>query len=161
MTLADYSLTAFTVLNGARLVAYLPQIVCLARDRAGATSVSMMTWGMFFSANVATVFYALTAIRDNLIASVFAANALACIAIFALIVRKRVVHSWGRNRRLDDGHVPPADASLRTMMTGYFERLSDRLEDRIAARHLGDRWTDSVERQIIQDWQNHRGGRLH
>ena len=36
MTLADYSVTAFTVLNGARIVAYLPQIVCVHRDRTGA-----------------------------------------------------------------------------------------------------------------------------
>src|SRR5262245_62000951 len=92
MTLAEYSLTAFTVLNGARLVAYVPQIVCVYRDRAGATSVSMMTWGMFFSANVATVFYALAAAGDSIVAAVFAINAVACITIFALIVKRRVAH---------------------------------------------------------------------
>jgi hypothetical protein len=88
MTLKDYSVTAFAVLNGARIVAYLPQIICVYRDRAGASSVSMMTWGIFFSANMATVFYALTVSGDHIVAGIFAANAAACIAIFALILRK-------------------------------------------------------------------------
>jgi hypothetical protein len=70
MTLQDYSVTAFTVLNGARIVAYLPQIVCVHRDRAGVFSVSMMTWGMFFSANMATVFYTLAVVGDRIMAGV-------------------------------------------------------------------------------------------
>ena len=37
MTLADYSFAVFTVFSGARMVAYLPQIVCVHRDRTGAS----------------------------------------------------------------------------------------------------------------------------
>ena len=60
MTLADYSMTAFALLNGARVLAYMPQIVCVYRDTNGAPSVSLVTWLMFTAANLATVSYALT-----------------------------------------------------------------------------------------------------
>jgi hypothetical protein len=159
MTLADYSVTAFTVLNGARIVAYLPQIVCVHRDRSGASSVSMMTWGMFFSANMATVFYALAVIGDRVMAGVFAANAVACVAIFALILRKRITHVW-RNSRTD-GQVPAVFSFSQSSITEWLSRLPHRAEDRIAARHAGDRWSDAVEREINRDWQDYRCGRLH
>jgi hypothetical protein len=159
MTLADYSFTAFTVLNGARIVAYLPQIVCVHRDRAGASSVSMMTWGMFFSANMATVFYALAVIGDRIMAGVFAANAVFCIAIFALTLRKRIAHAWRASRT--DGHMPPVFSFSPAGIREWLFRLPHRMEDRIAARHAGDRWSDAVEREINRDWQDYRCGRLH
>jgi hypothetical protein len=156
MTLADYSVTAFTILNGARIVAYLPQIVCVHRDRAGASSVSMMTWGMFFSANMATVFDALAVIGDRVMAGVFAANAVACVAIFALILRKRIAHAWRDSR---------TDSNIflfgRSSIPGWLSRLHHRLEDRIAAQHAGDRWSDTVEREINKDWLDYRCGRRH
>jgi hypothetical protein len=153
MTLADYSVTAFTVLNGARMFAYLPQIVCVHRDRSGASSVSMMTWAMFFSANVATVFYALAVVGDRVMAGVFAANALACIAIFALILRKRIAHAWRDDRT-------SAFSSSRSSITELLFYLRHRVEDRIAARHPGDRWSDAVEREINGDWLDYKCGRL-
>jgi hypothetical protein len=159
MTLADYSVTAFTVLNGARIVAYLPQIVCVHRDRSGASSVSMMTWGMFFSANMATVFYALAVVGDRVMAGVFAANAIACVAIFALILRKRVTHAWRDSRT--GGQVPAGFSFGQSSITEWLSRLPHRAEDRIAARHAGDRWSDAVEREINRDWQDYRCGRLH
>jgi hypothetical protein len=55
MTLADYSMMAFALLNGGRVVAYMPQIVCVYRDQNGAAAVSLMTWVMFSAANLATV----------------------------------------------------------------------------------------------------------
>jgi hypothetical protein len=158
MTIADYSVTAFTVLNGARIVAYLPQIVCVHRDRSGASSVSMMTWSMFFSANMATVFYAIEVIGDRIMAGVFAANAVACIAIFALILRKRIAHAWRDNRTV--GPVPAPSSFSQSSATDWLSRLPHRAEDRIAARHAGDRWSDAVEREINRDWLNDRCGRL-
>ncbi len=159
MTLADYSVTAFTVLNGARIFAYLPQIICVHRDQAGASSVSMMTWGMFFSANMATVFYALAVIGDHIMAGVFAANAVACVAIFALILRKRIAHAWSDSRT--DGNVLAIFSVSRSSIAEWLSRLPHRVEDRIAARHAGDRWSDAVEREINKDWQDYRCGRLH
>ena len=42
MTLADYSMAAFALLNGGRIVAYMPQIMCVYRDRNGAGAVSLL-----------------------------------------------------------------------------------------------------------------------
>ena len=97
MTLADYSMTAFALLNGGWIVAYLPQIMCVYRDRNGAAAVSILTWAMFMAANLATVSYALTVSSDLIVASVFALNAVCCMAITGLIACRRVaVAGWGR-----------------------------------------------------------------
>ena len=90
MTLADYSMMAFALLNGGRVVAYMPQIVCVYRDQNGAAAVSLMTWVMFSAANLATVSYALTVTSDLVVAGVFAANALGCLIITALIAMRRI-----------------------------------------------------------------------
>ena len=90
MTLADYSMTAFAVLNGGRIVAYMPQIMCVYRDRNGAEAVSLMTWAMFMAANLATVSYSLTVSSDVVVASVFALNAVCCFAITCLVAWRRV-----------------------------------------------------------------------
>ena len=59
MTLAEYSMTAFAVMNGGRVIAYVPQMVRVYRDPYGASAVSLMTWALFAAANVTTVWYAL------------------------------------------------------------------------------------------------------
>jgi hypothetical protein len=159
MTIEDYSLTAFTVLNGGRIVAYLPQIICVCRDRTGASSVSMMTWGMFCSANLATVFYALTITGDKIIAGVFALNAIACTVIFALILRKRLAYALNKDRRAAQGHPQPLLASCRSAINALAATLRQRLEDRLAERHAGDRWSDSVEREINEQWRDYHCGR--
>ena len=89
MTLAEYSMTAFALLNGGRIAAYLPQIMCIYRDRNGAASVSIMTWAMFTAANLATVSYSLSVSGDLIVASVFALNAACCFAITCLVARRR------------------------------------------------------------------------
>jgi len=90
MTLADYSMTAFALLNGGRIVAYMPQIMCVYRDRNGAEAVSLLTWAMFTAANLATVSYSLTVSSDLVIACVFALNAACCLAITCLVACRRV-----------------------------------------------------------------------
>ena len=90
MTLADYSLTAFALLNGARAVAYFPQMIRVYREPHGAAAVSPVTWALFAAANVATVCYALTVSNDLVVAIVFTLNAVGCAAIAALTVAKRM-----------------------------------------------------------------------
>jgi hypothetical protein len=130
MTLKDYSVTAFTVLNGARIVAYLPQMICVHRDRAGALSASMVTWGMFFTANLATVFYALTVSGDRIIAGLFTANAFASIAIFSLILRKRITHFCSDERKTDHSHAWSIFTAGRNRITALLMSLRQRMEDR-------------------------------
>jgi hypothetical protein len=91
MTLTDLSMVAFALLNGARIVAYVPQIICVGRDRHGAAAVSLMTWGLFTVANVATVSYALVVSGDRLVAGVFALNVFGCLTIFGLTAMKRIL----------------------------------------------------------------------
>src|SRR5437667_6194930 len=90
MTLADYSMTAFALLNGGRTVAYVPQMIRVYRDPHGAAAVSLLTWTLFAAANIATVCYALTASNDRIVATVFALNAIGCLAIVGLTAFKRV-----------------------------------------------------------------------
>jgi hypothetical protein len=89
MTLADYSLAAFTLLNGGRAVAYFPQLLRVYRDPHGATAVSLTTWVLFAAANVATIVYALAVADDCLVAAIFALNAVGCLAIVVLTAMKR------------------------------------------------------------------------
>src|SRR5258707_13346183 len=97
MTSVDFSMTAFALLNAARIVAYVPQIICVRRDRNGAAGVSLVTWGLFTLANLATVSYALTVSSDRFVAGVFALNTLGCFAIFALTAIKRILRSGRRH----------------------------------------------------------------
>src|SRR3954466_4392089 len=90
MTLADYSMAAFALLNGGRIVAYMPQIMCVYRDRNGAGAVSLLTWAMFTASNLATVSYSLTVSGDFVIASVFTLNAACCLAITSLVACRRL-----------------------------------------------------------------------
>lgn len=100
MMLADFSMTAFALLNGGRIIAYVPQIMCVYRNRNGAEAVSLLTWAMFTAANLATVSYSLTVSSDFVVASVFALNTLCCLAIMSLVVcRRAVVVKLGRPSR--------------------------------------------------------------
>ena len=89
MTISEYSMTAFAVLNGTRVVAYVPQIRCLYRDNSNAAAVSLVTWLLFSLANAATVAYAIIVVSDFLMASVFFLNLTGCLSIAAIIGKKR------------------------------------------------------------------------
>jgi hypothetical protein len=90
MTLAEYSMTAFAIANGGRVIAYVPQILRVCRDPNGGAAVSLTTWTFFTAANVATVIYALTALDDVVTASVFGLNAVGCLLIVALTAIRRM-----------------------------------------------------------------------
>ena len=90
MAIAEYSMVAFAVLNGARTAAYFPQMLRIYRDPDRAAAVSILTWSLFAAANVATVFYALAVLHDRLMAAIFALNALGCCAITGLVIAKRM-----------------------------------------------------------------------
>jgi hypothetical protein len=90
MTLADYSMTAFALLNGGRAVAYFPQMMRVYRDPHDAAAVSVLTWVSFAAANAATVCYALTVSDDRVMAVMFTLNAIGCLAIVGLTAFKRM-----------------------------------------------------------------------
>lgn len=90
MTGADVAMTAFAVSNVVRILAYLPQLVRIARDQGDARAVSCTTWSLFALSHLATVSYALTVIGDLTMAAVFALNGIACLAILGLTILKRM-----------------------------------------------------------------------
>ena len=89
MTSVDYSSIAFALFNGARVLAYLPQIVRVHRDSHGATGVSVTTWSLFTAANVATISYAVTVSGDLVVAGVFGLNTIGCLVIVGLTAARR------------------------------------------------------------------------
>ncbi|HWB45850.1 MAG TPA: PQ-loop domain-containing transporter [Hyphomicrobiaceae bacterium] len=92
MTGSEFILLFFTVCNGLRLLAYVPQIVRAARDRTGVEALSFSTWALFLIANVSAVAYALVNKDDWAMAIVFLGNGLGCTTILLVGVWKRLEH---------------------------------------------------------------------
>jgi hypothetical protein len=89
-------MAAFALLNSGRALAYVPQIVRVYRDQNGAAAVSLITWALFASSNLATAVYAHTVYSDAVMATVFAFNTLACLLVVVLTAMKRWSFVWGR-----------------------------------------------------------------
>ncbi len=85
----EFAAIAFAACNSARVLAYLPQIIRLARDHDGAKGLSWLTWAGFAVSNLSTVAYAVVVLSDWNMASIFGVNAAFCLAIVILVVCKR------------------------------------------------------------------------
>jgi hypothetical protein len=96
MTRIEMALLAFTSFNAVRVLAYFPQMAAIVRDTNGATAVSYWTWSLFAASHLSTVAYALVAVRNCQMATVFAINAACCIAIILLTFHKRRRHRSNR-----------------------------------------------------------------
>ncbi len=83
---------AFAATNGLRVLAYLPQIVRLARDDSGGAGVSCCTWILFLLSNIATTAYAAMVIEDWQMTAIFSANTICsgAIAMLAIVRRHRL-----------------------------------------------------------------------
>ena len=99
MTIADITLTAFTLCNSFRVLAYVPQIAKAARDRSGAEAISFGTWGLFLVSHASATAYALVNKEDWTMASLFLGNAMGCAAILLIAAWKRSRH---RTRRIEE-----------------------------------------------------------
>jgi hypothetical protein len=88
-TATEIVIIAFAITNGLRVVAYLPQIIRLARDETGAAAVSCCTWFLFLVSNISTATYAALVLNEPWMTVVFTANAVCSAAIVVLSMLKR------------------------------------------------------------------------
>src|SRR6476620_2215938 len=96
MTIADITLTACTVCNSVRVIAYVPQIAKAATDGDGAQAISFTTWVLFLISNASAMAYALVNQADWMVASMFLANAVGWSAIILVGAWKRSQHRCRR-----------------------------------------------------------------
>ncbi len=89
MSAGELALLAFTACNSLRVLAYLPQILRIARDTGGAAAISYTTWSLFALSHLSTVAYAALTLRDTTMVLVFAANTACCLAIVGATFWKR------------------------------------------------------------------------
>ena len=59
MTVADGTLVVFTLFNGLRFLAYVPQIAKSLRDQSGAEAMSFGTWWLFLLSHASAMAYAI------------------------------------------------------------------------------------------------------
>ncbi len=89
LTSTEIVVLAFAATNGLRIIAYVPQIMRLARDESGATAVSSCTWVLFLISNLSTAAYASVVANEPWMGLVFVTNAVFCAAIVVLIALSR------------------------------------------------------------------------
>jgi hypothetical protein len=89
MISAEFAVVTFTAGNSARVLAYIPQIVRIVRDRNGSPGLSCLTWTGFAAANFSSVAYALAVASDWTMVAVFGVNGVFCLAIVAFTVWTR------------------------------------------------------------------------
>ncbi|SEL36428.1 hypothetical protein SAMN04515666_103525 [Bosea lupini] len=80
---------AFLITNLARILAYLPQIIAIARDDGRAKTVSAATWTLFCVSNLCSALYAGCVTGDRAMLVAFAANTVCCAVIVGLLCWKR------------------------------------------------------------------------
>jgi hypothetical protein len=102
MALEEVTLAAFSFFNMLRLGSYIPQIACIARDRHGATSISFLTWGLWFLANGSTAAYALVNAGDVWIAAVNSVNSTCCLVVIVMTAVKRCRYRRGQRSTRPD-----------------------------------------------------------
>src|SRR5437763_16460366 len=81
VTLADITLTAFTLCNTLRVLAYLTKIAKTATDRNGAESISLATWALFLLSNISAIAYAVVNQQDHVMADSFLGNTESCVSL--------------------------------------------------------------------------------
>lgn len=89
MDVPQIAFLLFAFFSSVRVVSYIPQILCVARDPNGASAISYATWGLWTGANVSTAFYAVANLGDQWLATVSAVYAGCCVCVILLTFAKR------------------------------------------------------------------------
>jgi hypothetical protein len=97
----------FAVFSAIRMVSYVPQIMRIARDCAGAAAISYATWSIWLGANVTMALHAAINLHDMWLAFVTASYAVCCAIVIALTAFKRMAY---RRRAESVAQANPASA---------------------------------------------------
>jgi hypothetical protein len=89
MSASEAIALSFGFFNILRLASYLPQILAVAKDTHGASSISFSCWTIWIGANTSTALYAWVNVGDIGLASISAFNAACCAAVLGLAIQKR------------------------------------------------------------------------
>ena len=83
---------AYTAVNSLRVFSYLPQIAKVTRARDRAEAISLLTWTLWTLSNVTTSIYGALIVRDVLLMTIFAGNAVCCVIVILIVLWKRKRH---------------------------------------------------------------------
>jgi hypothetical protein len=108
MTLPDLSFALFSLFNALRLISYVPQIASVARDRNGATSISLICWSIWIGANGATALYAWVNLADPWLLAINGFNTLCCLVVVLLTLAKRTQLRRAHRASAGDGAIAAA-----------------------------------------------------
>ena len=85
----DLVTLVFGTFNILRLGSYFPQILAVARDRNGATAISIVCWSIWACANASTGLYAWVKLEDGALILISTFNVACCLTVLAIAAYKR------------------------------------------------------------------------
>ncbi len=83
----------YMLVGPAMSLAYIPQALTVARDTAGAKSISLPTWGMWSFAASVTSLYSGFVVKDMLWCLSACGSMVGCWAVFGIAYVKRTKHA--------------------------------------------------------------------
>jgi fumarate reductase subunit D len=92
MLVSEATWLVFAAFSCLRTISYVPQIVCIAKDRNGASAISYPTWLLWTGAHASTGLYAAMNLNDVWLAVASSIYALCCIVVIVLTAFKRLAH---------------------------------------------------------------------
>lgn len=82
--------------SAVRLFFYVPQMLAVARERAAAHAISLISWIFWTVSHAATAVYGYVVANDALLSWMMCGNTLGCLGIVTLTALKRQHYGWTR-----------------------------------------------------------------